>query len=241
MFNINVESSEELIRELELFDISVPNRSKGRKTEHTEKWAIIHFLATYLNENKLRFPLKTIHRDKPDFYLKSGESEIGIECTEAIPKQYAWAAALWEQYFQPGFFDLNLFRWNSPVRSRKEIMDILSKSQKQLIGVELSDRNINQEWAKWIQGCIEVKKRKFNKVEFEKFENNYLLIYDNLPVVINNLESATNILSDELRYFWSIQTELFFTEIIIVSGRIIVRITPTKKVPYQIPPIPIEK
>ena len=36
------------------------------------------------------------HQDKPDFYLKSGADEYGIECTEAAPQDYAHATAISE-------------------------------------------------------------------------------------------------------------------------------------------------
>jgi hypothetical protein len=65
-------------------DISVPARTEGRTTRHTETWTIARLLAT----------LAAYHRDKPDIALTSGGLEIGIEITEAISTQYAAYQAL---------------------------------------------------------------------------------------------------------------------------------------------------
>lgn len=230
-----MKNEKDLLKVLESIDISVPGRIEGRKTEHTEKEAIVHFLLTYLNEKKLRFPLSLIHRDKPDFYLEFDNREIGIECTESIPEQCAWAQALWEKHFPNGFFKRDFFRWGSPKRSRDEIMEILSKSQNKLHGAVWIGKSVEKEWAQWMYECIIAKKQKLNNEDFEKFKENYLLIYDNLPQVSNDLNLSVELLSEKLCDFWMIIGDKIFTEILVESKRNLIRINSINIEKYQIP------
>ncbi|RQV94581.1 hypothetical protein EH221_07280 [bacterium] len=232
---IDVKTPEELYEILKGIDILVPSRRSGIKTEHSEKYSIVHFLSTYLNEGNLIFPLSVIHRDKPDFLLKMNSIKIGIEQTESIPEQCAWALSLWEEYCPDGFFEPGFFRWGSPIRTRQEICEIISKTQTALHGEPWFGNSVEKEWACWMIDCINVKTEKLNKDDFKKFNQNCLLIYDNLPQVKNNLELSANWLLEKLRQYWDIRLGNIFSEIFIESKEKLLRIIPYKVFCYYIP------
>lgn len=236
MERIDTNSSAELLKILSGIDISVPIRIKGRTTEDVEKYAIVRLLITYLNADRLEFPLSLSHRDKPDFLLLNGSHQIGIECTESIPEQYAWAHALWEEYFPDGFFQPSFFKWSAPQRSREEIIEILSKSQNKLHGSGWTGDGVEIDWANWMFECINIKTEKLNSNSFNTFESNYLLIYDNLPQVNNDLNKSTKFLFEKLNVLWK-EKALHFDKIIIDSRNSLIGITTDYIENVQIPNI----
>ncbi len=223
MVTIKANSADELLEVLNNIDISVPPRTGGRTTEDTERYAIIRYLRSIIHSNHISFPLVLTHRDKPDFFLEMNSDQIGIECTEAIPEQYAWAHALYEKHFPDGLFEPDLFRWDSPTRTKEEIIGLLRRTQNGLHGPGWMGDSVEKEWSKWMSGCIESKTRKLNSAHFEKFEINQLLVYDNLPQAANDLEKSTNMLLKELDRITSIN-ELNFNSVVIESGQVLIQI-----------------
>jgi len=225
MDRIDASSATELIEKLRSIDISVPRRTMGRKTEHTERYAIVNFLISRVSERQYKYPISIIHRDKPDFLLQTARNSIGIECTEAIPKQLAWAQALMAEHFPDGLYEPEFFRWNSPIRTKAEMMELLSKSQKKLHGVPVYGDGIEKDWANWMHKSICSKTEKLNSPGFEVFERNQLLIYDNLPKAWNNLNKASAILFEKLKRLWT-ENVLQFNRVIIETRNYYVEITP---------------
>jgi hypothetical protein len=165
---------------LESIDISVPLRSKGRKTEHTERYSIVNFLLQTKNEIFTSFPTRLIHFDKPDFRIISQTQSIGIEVTESIPEQLARASFLFDKHFpEGGMFEPEFFGWDMPDRNNDEILEILIESNKKMCCQPTYGKYIEDQWMKGISGCILHKTKKLNKGDYEIFENNWLLIYDN--------------------------------------------------------------
>lgn len=109
-----VHNGPELLAALRGIDISVPPRSAGRKTEHTETWTICRLLSTLEASGLLSYPVALTHRDRPDFHLQSGSRDIGIEVTEAISEQYAAYAALAEREFPGAWLEPAHFKWGAP-------------------------------------------------------------------------------------------------------------------------------
>ncbi|MBU1613594.1 hypothetical protein KKC87_04190 [Patescibacteria group bacterium] len=208
---------EDLSDFLKGIDIYSPLQKSGRKAEVSEKYSIVHFLSTYMKDGDLYFPLSVVHRDKPDFLLEMNSLQIGIEHTESTSEQYKWALQLFEEYFPEGFFEPDFFRWGSPKRTRNEILEIISKSQKYLHGDPYFGNSVEKNWVRWMFECIELKTKKLNKVDFEKFSTNYLLIYDNLPQCTNKLELSSKWLYEKLENYWDRKQGVIFTGIIIES------------------------
>ncbi|NQV17677.1 MAG: hypothetical protein HQ534_03955 [Armatimonadetes bacterium] len=199
---IYADSEDQLFSILKLIEVKMPARTKGRKTEHTEIWSICHMLSTYSENNFLQYPIALENRDKPDFQLQLNTNDIGIEFTEAIPEQYAWALVLRDKYFPNSNITPSLFRWGSPKRSRKEILRILKASKNKLIGPPLVGDSVEMEWSVGMWDCIVSKLDKLNKKRFKKYYSNWLLIYDNLPSTLLNFSKASDYLNEKLIHYW---------------------------------------
>lgn len=118
----------ELLQALRGIDISVPGRTDGRTTDHTEAWTICRLLSTLSASGDLKFPVSLQHRDRPDFCLTDAVGQVGIEVTEAIPKQYAAYSALAEREFPGALLEPSHFRWGAPVLSSDEMRALLKKT-----------------------------------------------------------------------------------------------------------------
>jgi len=221
------ESRSDFDQQIKQIDISVPLRSRGRKFEHTERYSIASFLQNFTNDGLFNFPFKVIHRDKPDFFIEFSNKSIGIEFTESIPEQLARASSLLEKHFE-GYAKLEpeFFGWDAPERSNDEILEILSKSQKQLIGQGFCGKSIEEKWIGGITGCIINKTKKLNNFNFEKFDKNWLLIYDNQTRDFLDKEYVSMRIEPILADYWNGDNELRFSKIFIESGKYFYQLEP---------------
>lgn len=198
----------------------VPERSKGRKTEHTEQYSIVSFLRDFHNKNYFNFPFTLTHRDRPDFSIISPKYKIGIEFTESIPKQLARAEYLLEKHFE-GYSKLEpeFFGRDAPERTDSEILEILQKSQIRLIGQGYVGKSVEEKWLLGIQDCITNKTNKLNNSDFEKFEYNFLLIYDNQTKPMLDKNYVTEKIFPFLKIYWNGNSKITFDKIFIDSGK----------------------
>ncbi len=208
-------------------DISVPLRSQGRRSEHTERYSIVSFLQNFVNKDLFNFPFKLTYRDKPDFSIESYNEKIGIEFTESVPEQLARASSLLEKHFS-GYPKLEpeFFGWEAPERTNDEILEILSKSQKKLIGQGFSGKSIEVNWIEGIIRCLLNKTMKLNSKDFEKFDKNWLLIYDNQTRSSLNREFVSEKIVSILSGYWKDDKEFRFSRIFIESGKYFYQLEP---------------
>jgi len=210
----------ELDNFLNNLDDFVPPRSKGRKTEHTEKYSLKSFFLQTKNELFNEFPLKLIHSDKPDIRVFTKSKSIGLEITESIPEQLARAIALLEENFpEGGKLEPEFFGWDAPERNNAEILEILEKSNEKLIGNGYYGNSIEEEWVQGILGCIKNKTTKLNKDGFEKLKENWLIIYDNQSRSFLNKELVSDKLTMQIDKYYQNTDVYFFTKIIVESGK----------------------
>lgn len=216
--------AEELFADLWSIDIAVPHRTEGRTTYHVERWAICRLLSTLAQAHRLSFPISLRHRDRPDFFLSTGATQVGVEVTEAISKQYAAYSALAEREFPDVLLEPGHFRWGAPKLSVEEMRNLLRET-KLSAKPWMGDRP-EQEWALFIQSVVDAKLTKLTKPEFEKFELNWLSIYDNLPLPSIHLEKGLNLLRPLLKERWSRSPS--FDTIYIEHGPVIAEISMTE-------------
>jgi hypothetical protein len=212
------ENKIEFDNNIKKIDISVPLRSRGRKTEHTERYSLVSFLQNFIDDKYFNFPLKIIHRDKPDFLIESFINNTGIEFTESIPEQLARAQAILEEHFPNGHLEPSFFKWDTPERTKSEILEILKKSQERLIGQGYTGHQIEEEWSKGIVECIINKTVKLNKNGFDTFDKNWLLIYDNQTRAFLDKEYVSNKINLLLSDYWKDNQDIKFEKIFIESG-----------------------
>lgn len=227
-FNIKKVSDEKnLLAILKSTSMDVPIRTGGRKTEHVEKWSICHLLATLVPTKALVYPLSLQHIDKPDFILEMNKNQYGIEITESIPPDYAKCCAMAEKINPDAVIDMSLFKWDSPKKSTKEIIEIISRSE--LSGEGWTGDSAEVEWANYIQGAISTKLDKLNNAGYKELPEYWLSIYDNLPLPKVNATKATDILISEFSKEW--KGNRVFTHVFIEMGQIMIDIsgnTPTE-------------
>ena len=180
--SFEVSSSHDLICKLHSFDISVPPRGQGRKTEHTERWVTFHFLKTISDTSLLSYPLRVKSRDKPDLVLEINTrkpKQIGIEITEAVSQFGAFHdAKITQSDDSTGFH---------PVPEYKFIGQKLSSKDFKKYAKEIKDRKyypimgdaIKLNWKEAILGVVCRKSERFMHSKFKHYPENWLLIYDN--------------------------------------------------------------
>lgn len=218
---LSADDSTQLLARLRAFDLSVPGRASGRTTKHTEIWTFARLLASLANGERLAYPVSVTHRDRPDFLLQSADATIGVEVTEAISQQYAAYCALAEREFPDASLEPAHFRPGAPDMSAQQMRELLSNAQ--LCSDGWSGDQTELEWARSIRGVVDAKLTKLAHGEFEKFDLNWLAIYDNLPLPYVHLADAIALVLPLLQGCWSIDP--CFDTLFVEHGPVIARIT----------------
>lgn len=216
-------SKDELLRYLKQQDTKVPVRTKGRKSQHCEKWAVFRLLATWANANYFSYPIILVHRDRPDFLLRYNDREVGIEFTEAVSQEMAETRALAKHMEETVTFSMDQFKRETPKRTTSERRKII---QDQPVTDGWIDDEPEREWAQWIMDRVLKKTKDFNKPDFEKFDENLLLIYDNLPLPYVEIETAMECLIEGLNNYWLQKNR--YDGVLIDTGNQLVEIQPSK-------------
>ena len=187
-------NQEELLQLLCGIDVSVPLRSQGRKSEHVERYAVVHLLST-LAEWGLGYPVELSRRERPDFLLRVGGRSIGLEHTEAVPQNQAQADALREAGYGPETY---FIRPAVPGEKKKPAKTLIREIESDEPGDGWVGNAPEKEWARAMAHFTVRKLGTIRKEGFERFEENWLLIYDNWPLPAVRREEASELLMAEL-------------------------------------------
>ena len=166
-----------------------------------ERWTICRLLSVLAHAERLAFPVSLRHRDRPDFLIATGETQIGVEVTEAISEQYAAYSALAEREFPEALLEPGHFYWGAPELSVQEMRKLFRQTQ--LSAKPWMGDRPEREWALYIQSVVDAKLSKLESSEFEKFDLNWLSIYDNLSLSNDRLEKGIAFLRPLLHERWS--------------------------------------
>jgi len=230
VISISAQTEENLLQQLALIDISVPPIDEGRTTEHCERWSICRLMATISIDQDFEFPIKLIKRERPDFCLHIGPNQIGIEVTEAIQPDYARARVRPEAGLDESILDPSLFKWGAPKRSLEELRSIAS--EKKLTGPGWEGEEIEVEWSVAIFDTIKKKSEKLILKGFERYNENWLSIYDNANSFAIDIDTSISMITKELRKYWSNES---FDKIYVETGELILEISNenVKKIPLN--------
>lgn len=205
---------------LQAIDITVPLRTEGRKTCHTERWVICRLLSTLDKHGRLAFPVSVAHRDKPDFLVTQASRKVGVEATEAISEQYAAYSALAEREFPDVLLEPGHFRWGSLQKSVEEMREILRRER--LSAPPWVGDRPEQEWTQYMDSIVRTKTEKLKQADYVKFDETWLAIYDNLPLPNVHLQQASLKLLPLISDVWA--SSPAFERIYIERGPVILQI-----------------
>ncbi len=230
----DVQNSTDLLVTLGGIDVAMPARTDGRKTHHTETYIACRLLATLAKADRLTFPLSVSRRDppndRPDVVLRPGNSQIGIEITEAIPEPFAALCALAEREFPGHWLPVDSFTWGAQVLSKDEKRDLLRRDARCAAGG--GDNAEEKEWASFISGVVKKKRRKLAGDGFQLFDANWLAIYDNLPLRNVHLADAISLLKPLVADIWA--SVPAFDALFIERGPVIAMVTAGASVHFVI-------
>lgn len=179
---LEANNTSQLIDALSRLDIAVPRRSEGRTTNHTERYAVAHMLSALLDSDRLTYPLNLTQRDRPDFVLSMGALQIGIEHTEAISENEAHKTFLREKGYGSEVHFISRKIPGEPKRQAKQLIDEIERND---AGDGWVGNSVEREWAAAMFHFVERKVEKLLNRGFERYDQDWLLIYDNwsLPAV----------------------------------------------------------
>lgn len=206
---ISADSLDCLVSLLTAIDISVPRRTSGRTTDHTERYSICRLLSTLAKTEYLSYPLSLVKRERPDFLLTCNSQNIGIEITEATSKDYCSYQALVEHRNPGHFIEPTHFRHGKEL-TQEHKQKLLQ--QDKLTGVPWCGDAAEKEWSLYIKEAIENKSKKLNEQSFEKFHQNWLLIYDSTPTSFLEKELLIPYLGDLFQTYSSLCFDIVFIE-----------------------------
>ena len=188
---ITLRSKEELLDYLRAQNVTVPSRTQGRRRkEQCERRGAFRLLATLATADRFEYPASVpTHREKPDFLLRFAHREIGLEFTEAASREDAEMDALAHHMNTEVvlFADLFTRKDDEDAEGTEETPRRTAAQRQQTIqqpppgGPGWGDDRGVPEWVEWIMKFIEKKTGNFAKLEFDKYSENWLLVYDNLP------------------------------------------------------------
>lgn len=196
-------SETELLSLLAKQNLEVPARTKrGGKSRRiaVETRMMFRTLATLAQESFLSYPLELFHQDKPDFLLLYDDHKVGIECVEAVSEEWAETDALMEIDGKRAILFEDNFKIGTPRRTASERRSIINNKRR---GQGWGDNEMEIDWASGIYQFVSKKTEDLEKPEFQKYGDNWLLIWSNLPGIVKDAKIAMKYLMPKLTCYWS--------------------------------------
>ena len=146
------------------------------KTDYFEIYQAQQLLRLIDNTDGLELPVCVEHRDKPDFILSTHSRRIGLETSSFTDEEVMRANHLHFTRFPHTFITTTGLRDGTNRRSSQEIAETVlawdSRWEDSIEGAEHVSRKIFER--------IRLKRQKFQSPDFDKFEENWLLLTDYL-------------------------------------------------------------
>ena len=154
--------------------------------------------------------------------------QIGIEHTEAVPQNEAHKAMLRQKGNGPDVFFISHHQPGESKKSAKELIEEIEANQS---GDGWDGDSVEREWADAMAHFIEQKVATLRKDGFEKFEQDWLLIYDNWPLPAVDRRNAANLLQ-KLINASGVLSE--FARIYIITGKYVLEVSNEQTQLYEI-------
>lgn len=226
MFEANNQS--ELIAILAKKDISVPKRTEGRTKEHTETYAIAYLLSTLACTDLLNYPICLTHRDRPDFLLSCGERKIGIEHAEVVAQNEAHKTVLREK---GNGSDVYFIAHAQPGESKKKAKELIEEIKANNGSEGWDGDSVEREWAAAMFHFVKQKEHGIRKEGFDRFGEDWLLMYDNWSLPALRIEAAVRSFFD---LYKNKQSAKEFVRIFVISSDYLCEISLDKGQFYKV-------
>jgi len=184
------EMEAELVAMIRTVHVDVPLRSEGRTKDHTERYCMARLLAA-LPAGRLEFPLQLDHGDRPDFILSMSGDRIGIEHTEVIPENVAHAAFLREKGHGPDMYFTPHAVLGEPKKTGAKLIAEIEADE---MGDGWFGDSFERDWAAAMFHFIHEKSTKTLAEGFDRYGENWALLYDNWPGPNLNFRKAVSFL-----------------------------------------------
>jgi hypothetical protein len=152
--------------------------------------------------------------------VAQGSLQVGVEATEAISEQYAAFSAIAEREFPDVLLDPGHFRWDSPPKTIEEMRETLRQGR--LTAPPWVGDRPEEEWALYMESILRTKISKLKRPDFTKYAENWLAIYNNLPIPNVHLQTASHRLLPKISDIWNDSPT--FQRIYIEHGPVILEI-----------------
>ena len=157
-------------------------------------------LSSIAKHNFLRYPVKLTKRERPDWLLELGKERIGCEITEAVSSEKLRAESLPEARAEGAVLDVSLFKHGQDQRSLDDLREIAAREK--LTGSGWAGDSVEKEYAAIVYDVAQKKTTTLNKEGFEKFDENWLLIYCNYNLPILDQIKAASFCRQTLESYW---------------------------------------
>ena len=124
---------------------------------------------------------------------------IGLETTEAINRDYVRAQMHPAAREEGSLVDPSLYKWGTEGRPKSQIRE--EAGRKQLSGYGWSGDSVEREFGRSIVDEVQRKNLKLHS-HYERYDNNYLLIYHNHPSPAIDIEKAQMYAAKSLESYW---------------------------------------
>lgn len=167
-------------------DVEVPERADGREKDHVERYSIVRLLGT-LGWTPGDFPMRLHKSERPDFVLDCDGRSIGIEHTETITENAAKEAFLRSKGHGPDSYFPRRMVLDEPRKSSRQV--IMEIEADKMGGGRYGD-SVERSWVEAMLHFIRDKSIDANKTGYQRFEHNWLIMYDNWDAPALNREKA---------------------------------------------------
>lgn len=188
-------SALDLEARLRVVEIAVPLVSEGRRKEHREQYMMARFLATVGRTDRLSFPLRVVHGEKPDFVLHMAIEQVGVECVEAVPPEKYHIEDLRERLYPDA---LNFGQRFQPGEVNFTLDERHAIAMGDLAGPPWMPNAAKRNWIAAMQFVIAGKTAKLRNGNYSTYGTTWLLVQDEWPNPLNFYPERVRAAGEEL-------------------------------------------
>ena len=215
---LSARNCKELQSKLASIDVEVPSHTKDRENRHVETYSLVSLL-TSIPWKESCFPIEIYRRERPDFCIRCGACEIGLEHTEGTNQNISKERALRADGHGPEtHFITAVSIYDKPKPKKDVIAEIVADKS----GDGWCGDSVERNWAEAMAFFIDKKVSNAKKDGYQLYGNDRLMIYDNWPAPMLQHQNAIPHLREHLKdsRVWSV-----FNHVYIVDEHAVVEIT----------------